>query len=72
MAKNLSFEYAKSANNKIVMQIKEFKNKKYLDIREQFRNEDEWLFTKKGASIPISEAKTLLADLEELIRNTPE
>ncbi|QIG71290.1 transcriptional coactivator protein [Rhizobium phage RHph_TM30] len=67
---DLYFEYAKSQNNKTVMTMKEFKGKRYLDIREKFFDGTNWHYTKKGVSIPLEEMEQLSKDLEELKRNS--
>jgi len=49
------FTVKKNDDNRIICLTSMFKGREYLNIRMQFKNdEDEWCFTAKGISIPLA------------------
>ena len=51
----------KTSKERVAVQLCEFKGKRRLDIRTQVRNdEQDWINTKRGVSLPIELAEPLL------------
>lgn len=49
------FTVKKNDDNRIICIVDMFKGKEYLNIRYQFKNDnDEWCFTAKGITIPMN------------------
>ncbi len=50
------FTVKKNDDNRLICLTNMFKGKEYLNIRMQFKNdEDEWCFTAKGITIPMAD-----------------
>jgi hypothetical protein len=62
-------EIQKGATDKIMVTVKEFKGKQYIDVRTYFENDaGEWIPTKKGVSFTpenLDEAIVLLQKAKE-------
>ncbi len=59
-------EFERGPGQRIVIRRTQFKGKEYLDIRQFFQGDDEqWLPTKKGVSIPWELRQQLLHALED-------
>ena len=57
----------KSGNAIIRVQKTEFKGKEYIDVRKFYQGEnEEWLPTKKGISIPIDLVKEVIKAINSL------
>ncbi|MCX8021523.1 MAG: transcriptional coactivator p15/PC4 family protein [Syntrophorhabdaceae bacterium] len=53
--------------DKIIVSVKEFKGRRYVDLRVYFENENgEWIPTKKGITFPPES----LEDMIKLLENT--
>lgn len=50
------------------VQVNEFKEKKYLDIRNFFMSEDDYAPTKKGISVPLELKDKLIEAIKEAIK----
>ncbi len=58
-------EIERAPGEKIIVRHREFKGKEYLDIRQFFHgDDDQWLPTKKGVSMPWELRNELLSALE--------
>jgi hypothetical protein len=52
--------------DKIIVTVKEFKGKQYIDIRTYFENEEgEWIPTKKGISLTPDHLDEMITFLQE-------
>jgi len=59
-------EFERGPGQQIVIRRTQFKGKEYLDIRQFFQgDDDQWLPTKKGVSIPWELRQQLLKALED-------
>lgn len=61
---SLISEFQKNDNEKIRVEISEFKGRKYLNFRIMFKDEDDsWKYTKKGITISVD----LVDDLKKAV-----
>jgi len=52
--------------DKIIVSVKEFKGKEYIDIRTHFENDEgEWIPTKKGISLTLNNLDEMIDLLKE-------
>ena len=61
-------EIQKNDYQKIVLAVKEFKDKKYIDLRTWMREDprEEWKPTKKGVTVPLVKAGELRKAIDRL------
>jgi len=63
----------KSALERIQIEMKEYKKKKYLDIRTYYRSDEgEWKPTKKGVTIPPEALEDLIEAVNKIIKKEEE
>lgn len=60
------FEFERNPDEKIIFDISEFKEKKYIDIRTYFQADGEWRPTKKGISISLDKLPMLVEAVDKL------
>lgn len=59
--------------SKIIIRVRDYKEKNYMDMRQFFLNdENEWLPTKKGVSIPVQHLEIVKKALDEAIAMFPD
>ena len=59
----------KSALERIQIEMKEYKKRKYLDIRTYYRSDDgEWKPTKKGVTIPPDAIEDLIQAVSNIAK----
>jgi hypothetical protein len=60
-------------NDKIIVTVKEFKGKQYIDLRTYFENDQgEWLPTKKGISLTPDNVDDMIEFLQKAKKAAPD
>jgi len=58
--------------DKIIVTVKEFKGKQYIDLRTYFQNDDgEWIPTKKGISLTPDNIDDMIGFLQKAKKTAP-
>ena len=63
----------RKGNDKIIITVKEFKGKQYIDLRTYFENDQgEWIPTKKGISLTPDNLDDMIGFLQEAKKAVPD
>jgi hypothetical protein len=63
----------RKGNDKIIVTVKEFKGKQYIDLRTYFENDQgEWIPTKKGISLTPDNLDEMIQFLQKAKEATPD
>jgi hypothetical protein len=63
----------RKGNDKIIVTVKEFKGKQYIDLRTYFENDQgEWIPTKKGISLTPDNLDDMIGFLQEAKKAVPD
>ena len=63
----------RKGNDKIIITVKEFKGKQYIDLRTYFENDQgEWIPTKKGISLTPDNLDDMIGFLREAKKAVPD